>query len=71
MTPTEREPMRLLSVKVEPKTWGCEPALRDALNDLVSNHPSLSFTIDAESGENILHGASELQSPSSWRAALD
>lgn len=60
MPQTAPTPPRLISVKVEPKTKISELALRDALNDFVRDDLDLSFTIDAESGETIIHGVSEL-----------
>lgn len=60
MPQTKPTPPRPISLKVEPKTKISESALRDALTDLVRDDLDLSFTIDAESGETIIHGVSEL-----------
>lgn len=53
-------PPRLLSLKVEPRTMVDAVALRGALEYLMREDPSFSFTVDSESGETILHGLSEL-----------
>jgi elongation factor G len=51
----------LISVKVEPKTRLDETKLRQAVAELVGEDPRLSFAVDPESGENIIHGVCELQ----------
>jgi elongation factor G len=60
MPPANCTPPCIIFVKVEPKTKAGEPALRDALQELVQVDPNLSFTVDAESAETIIHGWSEL-----------
>lgn len=60
MPPAKRPSPPLISARIEPKTKASEPALHDALNELVRDDPRLSFTVDAESAEIILHGLSDL-----------
>jgi elongation factor G len=59
MSPSERNPPHVISAKVEPKTKDSEPALRDTLEQLARENSRLSYEIDAESGETILHSDSE------------
>ena len=61
MFPANRLPLLLISTKVEPKTKASELPLRDALPNLVRDNPFLSVSVDAESGEIIVHSASEQQ----------
>jgi elongation factor G len=59
MPVTEWPAPPLLSMTVESNTKAGELGLYDALSELASDDPLLSFTIDKVSGEIILHGASE------------
>ena len=49
----------IISAKVEAKNKRSEPALRDTLEQLARENSRLSYEIDAESGETILHSDSE------------
>jgi elongation factor G len=59
MIPAGNEALRLLSAKVEPKTKGSEQALLGTLEHMARDNPRLSYEVDAESGEIILHSDSE------------
>lgn len=59
MSDLEYSPRCLISLKVEAKHRADEPALRAALEEVTRGNPDLSFMVDAESGENVIHGASE------------
>jgi elongation factor G len=61
MSSIERASIPLISMKIEPKSKADKSALLGALADLTQADPSLSFTVDAESGETFLGGESELQ----------
>ncbi len=60
MAPTQLDSPRLISLKVEPRSEADAMALPEALAYLMREDASLSFTVDPESGETILHGVSEL-----------
>ena len=59
MIPAVGKLSHFISAKVEAKNKRSESALRDMLEQLARESPRLSYNIDAESGETILHSDSE------------